>query len=89
MTSGADAGATTGRQRLAVTAVGDPMQSIYGWRGASAANLPRFATDFPSAPGVPAPILPLLTSWRNPPEALYLANLVSDPLRERAARGGE
>ncbi|MGW5225098.1 ATP-dependent helicase [Nocardia niigatensis] len=77
-----------GDLRLAVTAVGDPMQSIYGWRGASAANLPRFATDFPSAPGVPAPILPLLTSWRNPPEALDLANLVSDPLRERAARGG-
>ncbi|MFJ9366067.1 ATP-dependent helicase [Nocardia sp. NPDC101769] len=75
-------------QPLAVTAVGDPMQSIYGWRGASAANLPRFATDFPSAPGIPAPILPLLTSWRNPPEALDLANLVSDPLRERAARGG-
>ncbi|MEU1431395.1 ATP-dependent DNA helicase [Nocardia sp. NPDC005746] len=76
------------RQPLAVTAVGDPMQSIYGWRGASAANLPRFTTDFPSAPGIPAPVLPLLTSWRNPPEALDLANLVSDPLRERAARGG-
>ncbi|MCX4092288.1 UvrD-helicase domain-containing protein [Nocardia sp. alder85J] len=71
-----------GRWRLAVTAVGDPMQSIYGWRGASAANLPRFATDFPYAPGVPAPILPLLTSWRNPPEALDLANLVADPLRD-------
>ncbi len=69
------------KRRLAVTAVGDPMQSIYGWRGASAANLPRFATDFPSAPGVPAPILPLLTSWRNPPEALDLANLVAEPLR--------
>ncbi|WP_040827180.1 ATP-dependent helicase [Nocardia jiangxiensis] len=69
------------RSRLAVTAVGDPMQSIYGWRGASAANLPRFATDFPSAPGIPAPILPLLTSWRNPPEALDLANLVAEPLR--------
>ncbi|MCM6775646.1 DEAD/DEAH box helicase [Nocardia sp. CDC159] len=74
------------RDRLAVTAVGDPMQSIYGWRGASAANLPRFATDFPSAPGVPAPILPLLTSWRNPPEALDLANLVAEPLRH--AEGG-
>ncbi|WP_328289839.1 UvrD-helicase domain-containing protein [Nocardia aurantiaca] len=86
-----DRAASGGRGRpqpLAVTAVGDPMQSIYGWRGASAANLPRFATDFPSAPGVPAPILPLLTSWRNPPEALHLANLVSDPLRKRAARGG-
>ncbi len=76
------------RGRLAVTAVGDPMQSIYGWRGASAANLPRFATDFPCAPGIPAPVLPLLTSWRNPPEALELANLVADPLRRRAAEGG-
>ncbi len=73
-------------QRLAVTAVGDPMQSIYGWRGASAANLPRFATDFPVAPGVPAPILPLLTSWRNPPEALELANSIAEPLRQ--APGG-
>lgn len=77
-----------GSQRLAVTAVGDPMQSIYGWRGASAANLPRFATDFPMAPGVPAPTLPLLTSWRNPPEALALANLVADPLRRKAIEGG-
>ncbi|RVW05816.1 ATP-dependent helicase [Rhodococcus xishaensis] len=68
---------------LALTAVGDPMQSIYGWRGASAANLPRFATDFPLADGTPAPKLELLTSWRNPPEALELANLVSDPLRDR------
>ncbi len=70
--------------RPAVTAVGDPMQSIYGWRGASAANLPRFATDFPRAPGVPARILPLLTSWRNPPEALALANMIVEPLRETA-----
>ncbi|CAM2945307.1 ATP-dependent helicase [Prescottella defluvii] len=68
---------------LALTAVGDPMQSIYGWRGASAANLPRFATDFPLADGRPAPKLELLTSWRNPPEALALANMVSDPLRDR------
>ncbi|HEY5855644.1 MAG TPA: ATP-dependent DNA helicase [Aldersonia sp.] len=69
-------------RRLAVTAVGDPMQSIYGWRGASAANLPRFATDFPRGPGKPAPVLPLMTSWRNPPEALALANHVADPLRD-------
>jgi DNA helicase II / ATP-dependent DNA helicase PcrA len=32
-----------------VTAVGDPCQSIYGWRGASAGNLRRFAADFPVA----------------------------------------
>ncbi|HLS77769.1 MAG TPA: UvrD-helicase domain-containing protein [Nocardia sp.] len=80
-------GDTDGPARPAVTAVGDPMQSIYGWRGASAANLPRFATDFPVEPGVPAPTLPLLTSWRNPPEALALANLVADPLRDSAGGG--
>ena len=37
---------------LALTAVGDPIQSIYGWRGASATNLPRFTTDFPQADGI-------------------------------------
>ena len=34
-----------------VTAVGDPCQSIYGWRGASAGNLRRFARDFPARSG--------------------------------------
>lgn len=81
-------GGADGPARPAVTAVGDPMQSIYGWRGASAANLPRFAADFPCAPGIPAPTLPLLTSWRNPPEALALANLVADPLRGAAQGAG-
>ncbi len=33
---------------LSVTAVGDPIQSIYGWRGASATNLAHFRTDFPA-----------------------------------------
>ncbi|WP_084721651.1 ATP-dependent helicase [Rhodococcus marinonascens] len=74
---------------LALTAVGDPMQSIYGWRGASAANLPRFETDFPLTNGKPAPTLELLTSWRNPPEALTLANMVSASLRERGVPVGK
>ncbi|WNG94204.1 UvrD-helicase domain-containing protein [Mycobacterium sp. ITM-2016-00318] len=69
---------------LALTAVGDPIQSIYGWRGASATNLPRFATDFPLADGTPAPTLELRTSWRNPPRALYLANAVSAEARRRS-----
>ncbi len=72
---------------LSVTAVGDPMQSIYGWRGASAANLPRFVTDFPAARRRGAAVLAdrrfLSTSWRNPPEALVLANAVASPLRDR------
>jgi ATP-dependent DNA helicase UvrD/PcrA len=66
---------------LPVTAVGDPCQSIYGWRGASAANLPRFTMDFPLASGEPARTYPLRTSFRNPPRVLALANAVSAPLR--------
>ena len=69
---------------LALTAVGDPIQSIYGWRGASATNLPRFTTDFPLADGRPAPTLELRTSWRNPPSALHLANAVSAEARRRS-----
>ncbi|MDO5077275.1 UvrD-helicase domain-containing protein [Corynebacterium sp.] len=66
---------------LTVTAVGDPMQSIYGWRGATAANLQHFMTDFPrTAPdgnASPAPKKQLTVSWRNPAEVLDLANGVS------------
>lgn len=75
--SGADEG-------LALTAVGDPIQSIYGWRGASATNLPRFTTDFPRADGSPAPTLELRTSWRNPPSTLHIANAVSAQARRRS-----
>jgi DNA helicase-2/ATP-dependent DNA helicase PcrA len=34
-----------------VTAVGDPCQSIYGWRGASAGTLDRFPSDFADQSG--------------------------------------
>ncbi|WP_328613834.1 ATP-dependent helicase [Amycolatopsis sp. NBC_00355] len=71
---------------MPVTAVGDPAQAIYGWRGASAANLPRFTTDFPRFDGerlVPAHDFGLLTSFRNPPEILDLANAIAEPLRAR------
>jgi DNA helicase-2/ATP-dependent DNA helicase PcrA len=69
---------------LALTAVGDPIQSIYGWRGASATNLPRFSTDFPRSDGAPAPVLELRTSWRNPPRALHVANAISAEARRRS-----
>ncbi len=69
---------------LALTAVGDPIQSIYGWRGASATNLPRFTTDFPRADGTPAPVLELRTSWRNPPRVLRVANAISAEARRRS-----
>ncbi|GIL31229.1 UvrD-helicase domain-containing protein [Actinocatenispora comari] len=66
----------------AVTAVGDPAQSIYAWRGASAGTLERFPTDFALADGRPARRLSLTTSWRNPPSVLSVANEVSRPLRD-------
>ncbi|WP_445170533.1 ATP-dependent helicase [Mycolicibacterium sp. Dal123E01] len=69
---------------LALTAVGDPIQSIYGWRGASATNLPRFTTDFPRPDGSPAPTLELRTSWRNPPSTLHIANAISAEARRRS-----
>jgi DNA helicase II / ATP-dependent DNA helicase PcrA len=78
-----------GTAGIPVTAVGDPCQSIYGWRGASAANLPRFTTDFPRADGSPAVTRGLLTSFRNPPQVLAAANAVSSELRDGAVRVGE
>ncbi|MGA8112161.1 MAG: ATP-dependent helicase, partial [Actinocatenispora sp.] len=60
-----------------VTAVGDPAQSIYAWRGASADTLERFPADFATAAGVPARRLSLTVSWRNAPSILRVANTVS------------
>ncbi len=75
------AGSPTGGTGHPVTAVGDPVQSIYSWRGASASNLPRFVTDFPAASGGAAPTRALLTSFRNPAAVLELANAVSAEIR--------
>ncbi|MGR6321960.1 ATP-dependent DNA helicase [Micromonospora soli] len=69
-----------------VTAVGDPCQSIYGWRGASAGTLDRFPAEFARADGTPARVLSLTTSWRNRPEILGVANALSVPLRAAGAR---
>jgi DNA helicase-2/ATP-dependent DNA helicase PcrA len=68
-----------------VTAVGDPCQSIYGWRGASAGNLRRFSTDFPVAPGRPAPVQLLSTSFRNTGSVLAAAGAIQAELRADAA----
>ena len=64
---------------VALTAVGDPNQSIYGWRGASATTLLRFPSEFADDAG-PADVLPLSTSWRNDSLILDAANAVATPL---------
>ncbi|HEY0246673.1 MAG TPA: ATP-dependent DNA helicase [Gryllotalpicola sp.] len=66
-----------------VMAVGDPNQSIYGWRGASAENLDDFSRAFTGRPGA-APSYPLTTSWRNPVVVLDAANLIAAPLNAKA-----
>ncbi|MET0492548.1 MAG: ATP-dependent DNA helicase [Actinoplanes sp.] len=72
-----------------VTAVGDPCQSIYGWRGASAGTLDRFPAEFTGPGGRPAGELQLSRSWRNRPEILEVANALSAPLRAAGARVAE
>jgi DNA helicase II / ATP-dependent DNA helicase PcrA len=69
-----------------VTAVGDPCQSIYGWRGASAGTLERFPHAFRRAGGEPAGTRDLTVSWRNAPSILQVANAVSDQLRATGCR---
>ena len=63
-----------------VLAVGDPRQSIYGWRGASAGTIERFDRTFPGVPERPAERLTLATSWRNDDAVLAVANAVSGML---------
>jgi DNA helicase-2/ATP-dependent DNA helicase PcrA len=65
-----------------VLAVGDPRQSIYGWRGASAGTIERFPRTFPGRSGAAAERLTLATSWRNDGAVLAVANAVSGMLPE-------
>ncbi|GAA3009087.1 ATP-dependent DNA helicase [Streptomyces drozdowiczii] len=65
----------------AVTAVGDPCQAIYGWRGASVANLDDFPGHFPHADGTPATRYALSENRRSGGRLLHLANGLAAPLR--------
>lgn len=74
--SGPDAASGLGH---AVTAVGDPNQAIYGWRGASVSNILNFAETFPAITGE-VPILPLTVNRRSDARILELANVLAQPL---------
>lgn len=65
----------------AVTAVGDPCQAIYGWRGASVANLDDFPAHFPYGDGTPATRFSLSENRRSGGRLLDLANRLAEPLR--------
>ncbi|MFB8270064.1 UvrD-helicase domain-containing protein [Streptomyces sp. NPDC055955] len=71
-------GAGTGHP---VTAVGDPCQAIYGWRGASVANLDDFPEHFAAADGRPATRFSLSENRRSGGRLLELANGLAQPLR--------
>ncbi|BDU11135.1 ATP-dependent DNA helicase [Aurantimicrobium sp. INA4] len=62
-----------------VMAVGDPHQSIYGWRGASADNIEQFGAAFGSSVEN-TKTYSLSTSWRNPVGVLAAANVLVSPL---------
>ena len=70
-----------------VTAVGDPDQNIYAWRGASLFNLLDFPEQFPRADGSPSAQLPLYTNFRSGAWILEAADVVISKLPEAAAAG--
>jgi len=66
-----------------VTAVGDPCQSIYTWRGASSGTISAFNTNFPKAEGATGrDVYELLTTYRNDESILALANQISADVRK-------
>ncbi|MCI1748484.1 MAG: ATP-dependent helicase [Acidipropionibacterium sp.] len=71
-----------------VTAVGDPLQAIYGWRGAAASNILSFGRQFPALDeaGAPRPAteFSLLTNRRSGTRILDCANDISAALRSSA-----
>lgn len=64
-----------------VTAVGDPCQAIYGWRGASVANLDDFPEHFAHPDGRLATRQALSENRRSGGRLLELANGLAEPLR--------
>jgi DNA helicase-2/ATP-dependent DNA helicase PcrA len=70
-----------------VTAVGDPFQSIYGWRGASIRNILSFGRDFSEDDEAPA--FALSQNNRSGGRILASANAIAEPLREQFPGVGE
>ena len=80
--SGAGPGSGRGHP---VTAVGDPCQAIYGWRGAAASNILDFAHHFPNSDGTPATGYALTVNRRSGQRVLDAANDLAGPVRDEPA----
>ena len=65
-----------------VTAVGDPLQAIYGWRGASVSNIDNFINHFPLKTGEKSNIYNLTSNFRSGIKILEHANSISKSLRD-------
>jgi DNA helicase-2/ATP-dependent DNA helicase PcrA len=64
-----------------VSAVGDPNQAIYGWRGASVSNILGFGEHFPQPDGsVDTPTYSLTVNRRSDARILEAANDLAGPL---------
>ena len=73
-----------------VTAVGDPAQSIYGFRGASVGNILKFPRHFPrvGSSEEPARQYPLTVNFRSGGAILDVANVIVRAWTPRSARAG-
>ena len=60
--------------------VGDPHQSIYGFRGADVRGILEFPTAFPTTTGEPAPVIALRTTRRFGPTVLMAAQRIAQGL---------
>src|SRR5699024_8662674 len=90
MLQGLFSGATVDEGRgHPVTAVGDPFQAIYGWRGAAASNITQFDQDFPMADGAPARSFGLTVNRRSGHTILAAANDLAAPLRAATGAAGD
>lgn len=69
-----------------VTAVGDPLQAIYGWRGAGANAMTDFLRHFGDQGSSRASVLPLSISQRSGHNILGVANAIAEPMRAESTQ---
>ena len=72
-----------------VSAVGDPLQAIYGWRGAASDTMGQFAWLFPMPDGAAPPVFPLTINRRSGANIVGVANAVAHQMSAAPLRADE